>query len=82
MKTQGTIRRWTGTWGIANVYRDGASGPERFFVHRSRLVNALDVLDFDIRISFTEGAPRRPGELPQALEIEIAPSIKKIGGAK
>jgi hypothetical protein len=80
MKTIGTIRRWAGSWGFCNVYKDANGAPLRFFVHRSKLVNLADVLDFDIRIAFVEGAPRRLGELPQALEIEIVAPIN--GGTR
>jgi hypothetical protein len=76
MRITGTIRKWTGKgWGIANSYPD-----RRFFVHVSNAVSE-DVqlaLALDLKITFEEGPPRNPGELPVALQIELAPIVHKV----
>ena len=76
MRITGTIRKWTSKgWGLANVYPD-----RRFFVHVSNAASQ-DVqlaLGLNVRISFDEGAPRNPGDLPAALNIELAPIPPRV----
>ncbi len=75
IRRTGKIRRWTGdTWGFANSY-NGEGTLTRVFVHQKNLKDQSQQLGLDIRISFTLGEPRRPGECPVALQIEV------IGGA-
>ena len=78
-KRYGTIRKWVpaGAWGIVNSYPEGSQEPQRFFVHISRVISPDALLGLGVRIRFVVGPPRNPGELPAALEIEIAPSSAK-----
>jgi hypothetical protein len=75
MKMTGTIRKWVvpGCWGIVNSYSNGGNAPERFFVH---IKNAQEgrQLDAGVRITFEPGPVRRKGDLPTALNIELAPT--------
>jgi hypothetical protein len=77
MRITATIRTWTGKgWGIANAYPD-----RRFFVHVSQAVSeeVQLALALNTKITFEEGAPRNAGELPAALQIELAPiTVKQI----
>ena len=78
----GTIRRAMPERGfaIANVYTGTSTQPIKYFVHISNFVQESDanaVLACGVRISFVPGAPRSKGELPVALQIEIAPVADK-----
>ncbi len=73
----GTIRRWTTKgWGIANSYAPGSTEPTRWFIHANHAVTdeIENALGLNVRITFEEGPPRNPGELPTALKIELAPN--------
>ena len=74
MRMTGIIRKWVvpGCWGIVNSYSNGGNAPERFFVHIKN-AQAEIKLDVGIRITFEAGPVRRTGDLPIALNIELAP---------
>lgn len=76
MRFTGTIRKWTDKgWGIVNSYQGAEGTPTRFFVHLQNAKQEIrDVLALGIRITFDVGEPRNPGELPTALNIDLAPS--------
>ena len=82
-----TIRKWTSEgWGVANApHYSSAPGeiPKRYFVHVSRVVSeeVVGKLGLGVKILFIEGAPRHKGELPVALEIEIAQTPSHLGHA-
>jgi hypothetical protein len=75
MRLEGVIRKWVpeGHWGIVHSYSRGSNSPEKFFVHASKASEGA-VLDIAVRISFVAGPPRRKGDLPAALEIEVVPA--------
>lgn len=75
MKMTGVIRKWVvpGSWGIVNSYSNGGNAPERFFVHIKNTQAGVQ-LDAGVRITFEPGPVRRKGDLPTALNIEIAPA--------
>jgi hypothetical protein len=74
MRLEGVIRKWVpeGHWGIAHSYTNRTNAPEKFFVHINK-ASADAELDLGVRISFEPGEPRRKGDLPAALEIEVVP---------
>ena len=75
MRLEATIRKWVDdSWGIAHSYSRGTNAPEKFFVHKNRLVDGSQVLDAGVRISFEPGLVRRKGDLPAALEIKVVPA--------
>lgn len=74
MKVIATIRRWTDRgWGIANAYPNA-----RYFVHVNHAVSeeVQLALGSGVRIAFEVGEPRNSGELPAALQIELASPVK------
>ena len=73
MRLQGVIRKCVdGTWGIVHSYTRNPSGaPEKFFIHRSQLLDATAVIDSGVRISFEVGQPPRKSDLPPAIKVEI-----------
>lgn len=72
MRLQGVIRKWTdGSWGVVHSYTRSLERPEKFFVHKSQLVDASASLDAGTRISFEIGPLRRKGDLLPAISIEV-----------
>jgi hypothetical protein len=69
----GFIRRWYNSWGIAHETGNATPNdpPQKFFVHRNNQQDKTASLAIGVKISFTAGAPRGVGELPQALDIEV-----------
>ena len=70
----GTIRKWVvpGNWGICNSYSNGGNVLEKYFVHIKNAQPGIK-LDAGIRITFEPGPVRQQGDLPTALNIELAP---------
>jgi hypothetical protein len=74
-KKSGTIRKWSNSWGIANSYCENSDFPQKYFVHLSKRVSPDIELGLGVKIVFVPGSPRKPGDLPAALEIELAPVV-------
>lgn len=70
-----TIRKWYGSWGIAHTFVSPNTPPQKFFIHINNRKSPETVLAIGVRISFVEGEPRTAGELPQALDIDLAPPL-------
>jgi hypothetical protein len=66
-----TIRKWYGSWGIAHAFVSPTVPPQKYFIHENNRKDTAVVLDLGVEISFVEGEPRTPKELPQALDIEV-----------
>jgi len=83
MRLQGVIRKWVNeSWGIVHSYTRVPNGaPEKYFVHKSQLVDETATLDSGVRISFEIGEPRRKGDLRPAVRIEIVPMHSTLAPA-